>query len=207
MKNKKISIKKMDRGRRREFIWVCKRFGSRPYRRMATPQVRRGKPRCDQKCIQWSGVLCHLWKREWESNRCHWTEIEGPHGYDRPWGRVWTGLLAGTAILGKRVHAGGRKGNSAPWIRRTWDEHHMVRILWGKSKIQKSAGKGRFRVPSYLRKCSRAFTEGSKNWSYKCNDKSALGGNKRRKVTILFVLHAMYEGIVKGPLKWYHFEI
>ena len=31
--------------------------------------------------------------------------------------------------LGKRVHAGGRKGNSAPWIRRTWDEHHMVRIL------------------------------------------------------------------------------
>ena len=34
-----------------------------------------------------------------------------------------------TAILGKRLHAGGRKGNSAPWIRRTWDEYHMVRIL------------------------------------------------------------------------------
>ena len=106
--------------------------------------------------------------------------------------------------LGQPFWGKGYMPEAAKEILRHGFEELGMNTIWcgyyeGNQKSKR--GKGRFRVPSYLRKCSRAFTEGSKNWSYKCNDKSTLGGNKRRKVTILFVLHAMYEGIVKGPLK------
>ena len=108
--------------------------------------------------------------------------------------------------LGQPFWGKGYMPEAAKEILRHGFEELGMNTIWcgyyeGNQKSKRVQEKVGFVYHHTCEECSRAFTEGSKNWSYKCNDKSTLGGNKRRKVTILFVLHAMYEGIVKGPLK------